>query len=94
MGYRIEYGISGRTVIYDIEKDRRQKWPSKVLCILLISGALIHGFVNKWIWDVLFPGYNEGTIVAADHMIEQIKEGESIGDAVSAFCKEIIVDGQ
>lgn len=94
MSYRVEYNISGNTKVVNTDRERRYKWMGRIACVFVICAVLIHGIVSKWIWDVLFPGYNETTVSAADNMIAQIRDGEPIGDAVTAFCKEIIANGQ
>ena len=94
MGYRVEYDISGKRVFVNTDKEKRRKRLRQILCVLSVMVVLVHGIVDRWIWDFLFPGYNESTKVAAENMIAQIREGEPVGDAVTTFCKEIIRNGQ
>lgn len=94
MGYRVEYDISGKRVFVNTDKEKRRKRLARFVCILSVMAVLVHGIVDRWIWDFLFPGYNDSTVDAAENMIAQIREGAPIGDAVTAFCKEIIQNGQ
>ncbi len=94
MGYRVEYDISGKRTVVDVEKKRRGKWFGRIFFVVATVALLIYGIAENWFWEILFPGYNESTKVAAEHMIHQIREGESVGDAVTAFCKEIVTNAR
>ena len=94
MSYRVEYGVSGESVFINTDKLRRKKQSGRIICAMLVVAILVYGIVNGWIWDFLFPGHNEITKAAAENMIAEIQEGEPVADAVTAFCKEIVQNGQ
>ena len=94
MSYRVEYGVSGESVFINTDKLRRKKRGVRIICAMLVVAVLAYGIVNGWIWDFFFPGHNEITKAAAENMIAEIREGEPVADAVTAFCKEIVQNGQ
>lgn len=94
MGYRIQYGPA-----------QNKKYPLKVRAIkkkhLLLTAVMIAGFalsglgmkysnvVKNW----LLPGNPLVTEAAFNDMVADIRAGESVGDAVTAFCLEIMKNG-
>ena len=58
MSYRVEYGVSGKSVIINTDKLRRKKQGGRMICAMLVVAILVYGIVNGWIWDFLFPGHN------------------------------------
>lgn len=55
------------------------------ICILLCFAT-----ARNWLLHIFFPGDHGVTKEAATQMITDIKEGQSVGDAVTAFCQEIL----
>ena len=82
MGYRIAY--STETSHKFPEKVRRKKPLLWAATGVLLVGLLAGG------WKLLLPGNPEVTHTALAHLAEDIREGESLGQAVTAFCQEII----
>jgi hypothetical protein len=91
MSYRIEYGSGG-----ELRKPCKKKglWArvAVVICVLsLVAGAMtIKNTGLSWVKTVLLPGDPAVTAAALENMAESIREGESLVDAVTAFCREII----
>lgn len=94
MSYRIEYGNGG-----EVRRSCKKKSPwghiAVVVCVLsLVVGAMVIKNTGlSWVKDVLLPGDPSVTAVALENMVENIREGESLVDAVTAFCREIIENG-
>ena len=94
MGYRISY-----------HPEKNKRYPAKsvesnlrswkiFLCSVFIILAVI-GVVRKKneVLDFLIPGDREQIFQSSKQMIENLKNGTSLGDAITTFCREIIVDG-
>lgn len=91
MGYRIEYGSQG-----DLRKPLKPKRPYSAIaaaaCVLaLVAGAIAIKHTGlTWVQEVLLPGDPAVTAAALENMVDNIKEGNSIAEAVTAFCQEIV----
>lgn len=95
MGYRIQY-----------DPEQNKKYPSKVRAIkqkyLLLTAVMIAGFVlgvlgiknSNALKRMLLPGDPQVTESAFNAMVTDIRAGESVGDAVTAFCLEIMKHGK
>ena len=93
MGYRIEYGDM------KVHKYRRRaKWGSWIAfacVILLVAGAITVKTVGlTWVQEVLLPGDPVVTAAALDGLVEDLRQGDTLGQAIKAFCQEIMENGQ
>lgn len=91
MSYRITYTSFGE------EKKRpagNRKWTgvmAAVLVIALVFGAIaVKNTGLRWVQNYLLPGDPAVTAAALEGMIEDLKNGDSLGNAVTAFCREIV----
>lgn len=94
MAYRIDYGSSGKRY----RKIRRLP-PSAyktlfVIAALVIVALSIKIFGLSWIRQILLPGDPDVTAAALENMTDGLKNGESILEAVTTFCREIIANAQ
>lgn len=91
MGYRIEYGSQG-----ELRKPLKRKYPyaaiATVACVLaLVAGAITLKHTGlTFVQELLLPGDPAVTASALENMVDNIKDGDSITDAITAFCQEII----
>lgn len=89
MGYRILYHSETMQVVKEKRKNTANRLITALLFFLLILGCL--KFVG---WDklmhYLLPGDPEVTETALSGMVESIRTGESVKDAITAFCLEIL----
>ena len=92
MGYRVEYDISGKSKTVNLNKESRRKIGKRIAIAIITILVFSYAVADGWIKDILFPGYTETTGIAAEKMLNRIRYGESIGDAVATFCKEIVAD--
>lgn len=91
MGYRVEYGPHRK-------KDAPRRWSHLKIQILTTVFLLIFAFGVREIWpegdaklkELLLPGQPSVTESAFENLVADLKEGDSLGDAVTAFCREII----
>ena len=91
MAYRIDYG-SGATHRRPIRRYFTAATVKTGLIILfLIAAALTVKFYGlNWVKEVLLPGDPKTTETALHNMTEGLQSGESILEAVTAFCQEIV----
>lgn len=93
MAYQIRYEKIGTKP----EKSPK-KWTGLIaaICVLaLVTGAVTVKTVGlKWIQEVLLPGDPEVTAAALEGLVEDLKDGESLGRAVTAFCEEIMKNAE
>ena len=83
MGYSIRYGPR-----IPAEK-KRGRW--QCVAALILAGAIVLLCVDIWNgrqW--LLPGDPQVTAQALETMAESIREGESLREAITCFCREII----
>ncbi len=85
MAYKIIYPTVGNRN-YPVRKPM-PAWalPGALLSVIFLVITIYNGSAN---W--LLPGDPAVTEAALREMIENLSQGEAFGDAVSAFCKEII----
>lgn len=90
MGYRLEYGatvvkIPTQESTFNRKNARSVKWIAAG-CILL--SLTILGKIGCL--DFLIPGDKEVTKQAFSAMVDNVREGEDVKTAVTAFCMEIL----
>lgn len=96
MGYCIEYNPN-RNKKYPMHPTKKTKWMPKLL--IAVSVVVIGIFIlqrneeNDFIKSCLYPGDPDVTAGAFSDMIQNIREGENVGESITDFCKEIIRNG-
>lgn len=92
MSYSIQYGsTSFKTRLKRIrgtKKIRKVQWWIAI-CVVIFS--LILGRMG--LLDFLIPGDNDATKNAFSDMVSDVRNGESVKSAVTAFCNEILSVG-
>ncbi len=94
MAYRIDYS-SGEGRKQQI-RTKRPVPVKGILCAVGLAGLLtVLAFPPTRIalWNWILPGDGAVTAEAVEGMIEHLRDGVSVGDAVTAFCQEIIAGG-
>ena len=90
MAYKILYSPEDARKYPISRVEGKGKWlRCTLVCIALcslLSVPKVRIALEKW----LIPGDVDGTKTALSTMLEQIRTGEPIEEAVSAFCREII----
>lgn len=87
MGYRIVYG----------RKERKRISPKKIgaiFAVMIVVAILMLPSSRAVVAEILLPGDPEVTASALQTLVSDLGEGQGIGDAVTAFCHEIIAGGQ
>ncbi len=91
MGYHMDYEQIGQTRPQPTEKHRVSGVIAVVLICVLVMGAVAIKTVGlPWVETFLIPGDPEVTQAALQDMVSNLQEGQSIGEAVTAFCREIV----
>lgn len=94
MAYRIDYG---RAVTKQLPDDGRQlRWQ-----IMTAGALLLFVLLVKQTWPegtdrlraCMLPG-GEGTQAAIETLVEQVHEGDSFGQALTVFCRQIIENAE
>ena len=85
MGYKFSYLAVGKR-----RYPTRKSQPTWALPVGLITGLFLAITIYNKGPNWLLPGDPEVTEAALSIMIERLSEGEAFGEAVTAFCKEII----
>ena len=67
--------------------------PTKKLMYLLVLVVTVYIFIQGGLYRYLLPGNPDITISAFSNMVKQVSEGDSMKDAIFAFCQEIILNG-
>ena len=50
--------------------------------------------LQNWVQEFLLPGDPAVTAAALENMVDNIKDGNSIAEAVTAFCREIVENAE
>lgn len=95
MAYRIDYSADGKRY----RKIRRPLPPSAYKTIFMVAALIIGAVMIKiyglnWVREILLPGDPDVTAAALENMTEGLKNGDSLLEAVTAFCREIVANAQ
>lgn len=93
MGYVIEYSPQDKRK-YPITGNKRKgkRYVRWFLILVVLVCSLIPGIRTRAV-NLLIPGDDEVTKAAFQIMTEQLRAGEPVNDAVTAFCQEILDNG-
>ena len=91
MGYRIDYSTAG-SLRQPLKKKTSWAAFAALVCVLgLVFGAmLIKNTAFAWVKMYLLPGDPAVTAAALENMAADLKAGQPVWDAITAFCAEII----
>ena len=93
MGYRITYE-NGMIHKENIRQHRISwKWWGAGILAAAVAVTLMVPQGRLWIRDLFLPGDEEITASALESMVADLRAGEPLGEAVEAFCREIIAGG-
>ena len=92
MSYRISYGkIQQETP----RKPHRLRYcVAAVVLALVIMARILFPAETMQIAEAMFPLTGESAQEALEVFVQNIGAGESLGDAVTAFCQEILDDAR
>lgn len=91
MAYRIEYGPPVKKPASPVlRRFRFQLLTASLLFLFVLSVRLLWPAGTAKLREVLLPAEPSWTAQAAQDMVEQVRQGENLGDAVTAFCREVL----
>lgn len=88
MSYNITYNPELKRK-YPIERKNNNN-PLKIVVITLVGFIAVYGLTKAGIMHYLIPGDPEITVDAFSTMVNRVSQGEAVGNAIAAFCREII----
>lgn len=94
MGYSIQYDTGGVVKVQKRKERKRRKWMLPVLVAMGITALTLFTNFRQLLWDMFLPGATESTELAFSQMITDLRSGDSIREAVSTFCMEILENAQ
>ncbi|MBR4109851.1 MAG: hypothetical protein IKK41_06055 [Oscillospiraceae bacterium] len=89
MSYRIEYNPE-KNRQYPMQAARKPKWLIAALVVIVVLFMFQKIDRNHILRSWLLPGDSDVTVSAFSSMVDGIRAGEPVKDAVTAFCLEII----
>ncbi len=87
MGYKIAYENGGKAKLYSENSRKLPKWAVTLCCAIILIAVLIYAGAGKYLRNFFMPGVTDAAFAA---LANDIRSGESLSDAVTAFCSEVI----
>ncbi len=92
MAYRIEY-----KALSPKKSGFCRKYGMFILVTLLLVATVTISVANLsgalWVRHLLFPGDPQVTAAALEGLAEDLQQGSSVMDAITAFCRDVINNG-
>lgn len=93
MGYTIRYGPRSPREIAAGKKTLHPFWGVLIVAALVLTLRFAAPQAAGKLRSILLPGFDDGTAAAFSQMMERIGAGERIDASVTAFCQEVISNG-
>ena len=91
MAYNIRYVSFGEEKKQPKDTQLRNRIVAGLLVVVLLIGAMTIKLGGlRWVTEYLLPGDPAVTAAALEGMVLDLREGENLYDAVTAFCREIM----
>ena len=91
MAYRIQYDQVKAPAAGKMDK---RGWAAVMMVALAIAAAVTVKVVGlTWVQEVLLPGDPAVTAAALEGVVEDLKAGEGLLAALTAFCRYIMANG-
>ena len=92
MAYRVDYGPSPEKGPSLFERNRIRILTAVFLLLFILAVKLLWPDGTAVLCNVLLPGEASATQTALSSLVDNLRSGEGVSEALSAFCKEIISD--
>ena len=93
MAYQIQYGSPGKQELLEkVQNSKRYKTIKFLLVCAALFTFVILGKMGKL--DFLIPGDKVVTQKAFNSMVQEVKEGAGVKNAITAFCEEVLVSAK
>ena len=90
MGYQITYdrGVARKRKLL-LHTVKQKRW---LIGIFLLALAIIFALPAGRIWvrNLILPGNETVTVAALEGLAENLRQGQTFAEAVTAFCQQII----
>ena len=94
MGYRIQYDPE-KNKMFPIKRNAAaRRWLAGVAAASILLFGVIEWRQGTFLKHLLLPGDPGVTEAALSAMVEDIRAGESVGDALTTFCLEILANAE
>ena len=90
MSYKISYGNAPDRTKTILNSRGRLLVVAGIVITLSVSARILYPEETKLLTEVLLPLTSDSSQEALEVFAQNIKAGESFGDAVTEFCQEII----
>ena len=90
MRYSVQYEPDKNDLYPQVSKQNKGTGSYIFIGCILLAAVLTVSIFKETIISWIVPGDDQITIHAAEAMVDRLKDGSSIGDAVTAFCEEIL----
>ncbi len=87
MGYYIVYGPQKLVKNGNFRRGLLTAGAFGVFCLLVLA---FWPEGREMFADILLPGDRETAAEAAEEMVRALRQGQSLGEAVTAFCRDVI----
>ena len=94
MGYRVYYSPEDNKKYPTRNKQGNARYLGHFVVVLAVVLTLTVPQVRSNLREWLIPGDEAVISKAFSQMVENVREGEAIGEAVTAFCQEILDHGK
>lgn len=94
MGYRIQYGEKGPHEQRAAAAKGFPLWLGAALCLGVAIAGLVWTDRLEMIRGLFFPLTDEFVIATFQNMLARLGSGAGLGEAVAAFCREVIAGAQ
>ena len=94
MSYKIAYASFGE----EKKMPKAGQWKKGIGAVLLVTALVIGAITVKskalpWLQGYLLPGDPAVTAAALEGMVTDLREGDSLYNALKTFCQEIVAHG-
>ena len=95
MGYRITYGqVSGKTYPGATGKSSFVQFLLCAVLAFLLLTRLFWPEGTAALRELLIPGDSRTTAAAFSALVEDVRQGEALSDALRVFCREVLDDAK
>jgi len=94
MAYRIAYRGRGKAHFRNCKRGPIPRRWAILGCVVLIFAAVLLGWKNEIVRGILLPGDPEVTAAALGELVNGLRDGEGLKEAVTAFCIEVMENAQ
>ena len=94
MAYRIDYDKTGTRKRIEPAKSRIAVYTAAFFLLFLLLVNLFWPDGTGFLRQSLIPGDPDVTAAAVDSLIDDLKDGQQVSDAITAFCRELISNAE